>query len=66
MITEMPQAGYTVTQFERLAGIPRKVGYALIDQGKVEAYRDEEGRLRISPYEAYYFVRRREEEAASK
>ena len=58
-VMELP--GYTVSEFETLAGIPRKVGYALIKEGKLGAYTDSEGRLRVSPFEAFHYLRSKEE-----
>ena len=53
--------GYTVSEFETLAGIPRKDSYRLIKEGRIEAYKDSEGRLRISPFEGYRFIKNQQD-----
>jgi len=60
--TDMPSLpGYTVSEFETLAGIPRKAGYRLIKLGRVASYTDSEGRKRIHPFEAWAYIRQREQ-----
>ena len=53
--------GYTVAEFETLAGVPRKVGYHLIKTGQLESYTDTEGRKRIHPFEAWTYIKNRKE-----
>jgi hypothetical protein len=45
---ELPM--YTVSESEKLAGLPKNMGYKLIRQGVLFATRDVNGQLRI-PYE---------------
>jgi hypothetical protein len=54
--------GFTLKEYESLAGVPHKDGYRLVKLGRVEAYRDSEGQLRISPFEAYRYVKNREQQ----
>lgn len=60
--TELPQAGYTVRESEKLLGVSSKYLYKLVREGKVSAYSDSVGQLRISPFEVY---RLRHEKEAS-
>ena len=54
--------GYTLPEFEELAGIPKKTGYREVKLGRVQGYRDSQGRMRISPFEAFHYLRSREQE----
>ena len=55
---EMP--GYTVAEFEKLAGLPKNTGYKLIRRGKLVAVLDVTGQFRIPYAEAAIFVRTKE------
>ncbi len=57
---ELP--GWTLPEFEELAGLPKKTGYREVKLGRVQGYRDSQGRMRISPFEAFYYLRNREQE----
>ncbi len=53
--------GLTLPEFEAYAGLKRKLGYREVKLGRVQAYRDSQGRMRISPFEAYAYVRNKEQ-----
>ncbi len=53
----MPQTGLSVIQAERLLGLPRRVGYRKIKQGKLRAFRDDQGLVKIAPEEIYRYLR---------
>ncbi len=52
---ELP--GYTVAEFERLAGLPKNSCYKLIRRGEIRATVDVCGQYRIPLAEAAWFVR---------
>ena len=51
----LPVPAYTVPEFEQLFGIPTKGAYQLIRKGKLRAFKDSAGQLRISLEEAYRY-----------
>jgi predicted site-specific integrase-resolvase len=61
---ELP--GYTVNEFERLAGLPKNTAYKLIRHGELEAMVDIVGQYRIPYGEAALFVRMKEQEVSQK
>lgn len=56
-----PMPAYTVAEFEKLAGIPKNVGYALIRQKKIRAVLDVTGKYRIPYGQAYAYMERMDE-----
>lgn len=56
---ELAYPGYTVSELERLLGLPEKTAYRLIREGHIEAYSDVTGKLRVSREEAYRYMRTR-------
>lgn len=59
---DMP--GYTVAEFEKLAGLPRNTAYKLLRRGELTAVVDVCGQYRITYGEAALFVRMREQDAS--
>lgn len=59
---DMP--GYTVAEFEALAGLPKNTAYKLIRRGELVAVVDVVGQYRIPFAEAALFVRMREQYAS--
>lgn len=55
--------GYTVAEFEALAGIPKNTAYKLIRRGELVAVVDVVGQYRIPYGEATFFMRMREQDA---
>ena len=53
----IPQTGLSVIQAERLLGLPRRVGYRKIKQGKLCTFRDSQGILKITKAEIYRYIR---------
>ena len=58
---DLPMPAYTVAEFEKLAGIPRNVGYALIRQKKLRAILDVTGKYRIPYSQACAYMERMDE-----
>ncbi len=58
---ELP--GYTVSEFERLARLPKNMAYKLIRRGELTATVDVVGQYRIPYGEAAFFVWKREQKA---
>ena len=52
----MPAIGLSVAQAEKLLGLPRRVGYRKIQQGKLRAFRDSAGILKVSESEIYRYL----------
>ncbi len=59
----LPPSGYGIREFEVIAGLARKVGYAKIKSGEVQAFLGCDGRLKVSPHEVYAYLRRQEEQS---
>jgi hypothetical protein len=59
----LPPCGYGIQEFERIAGLPRKVGYAKVKSGEVKAFRGMDGQLKVSPYEVYAYLKRKESDS---
>lgn len=55
IMENLPVPAYTVPEFEQLFGIPTKGAYALIRQGKLQAFKDSAGQMRVSLEAAYRF-----------
>ncbi len=53
----LPQAGYSIAEVERILGIPTKTGYRLLKSGKLSAYVDSSGQLRVSQMELYAYMK---------
>jgi hypothetical protein len=67
MTTPTPELpGLTLSDFEAYASLVEKTGYRYVKEGKVRVYLDGKGLMRVSPYEAYYFVRSRDEKKQAK
>jgi predicted site-specific integrase-resolvase len=59
----LPPVGYGIPEVERILGIPPKTGYRLVKEGKLEAFVDSTGKLRVSPYEVYSYIKRKESDS---
>jgi hypothetical protein len=57
----LPPVGYSIPECERILGIPIKTGYKLVKDGKLEAFVDSTGKLRVSPYVLYAYMKERGE-----
>jgi predicted site-specific integrase-resolvase len=53
----LPPVGYGIPEVERILGIPMKTGYKLVKEGKLEAFVDSTGKLRVSPYVLYAYMK---------
>lgn len=62
MVQALDLPGFTVSEFERLAGLPKNTAYKLIRRGELAAVVDVVGQYRISYGEAAVFIRRREDQ----
>ncbi len=61
--TALPPAGYGIAEVERILGIPRKTGYKLVKDGKLQAFVSTDGALRVHPFEIYRYISSMEEAA---
>jgi hypothetical protein len=52
----MPAVRLSVAQAEKLLVLPRRVGYRRIQQGKLRAFRDSQGILKVSQSEIYRYL----------
>jgi len=62
---ELPPAGYTIREAEGILNTSEKYLYRLIRQGKVNAYLDSTGQMRISREEVYRLAHDKEAKAMS-
>ena len=58
---QLPLCGYGVAEVERILRIPRRSGYYLIQTGRLRAFNDSTGALKVSPVELLYYIRSREQ-----
>lgn len=58
--TALPRAGYTIVEVEKLLGIAPKMGYRLVNNGKLNAFKGLDGKLRVSEMELHCYMRDRE------
>ena len=56
----LPPCGYGIPEVEKILGIPTKTGYRLVREGRLEAFVDSTGKLKVSPYEVYAYLRQKE------
>jgi hypothetical protein len=56
----LPEVGYSPREVERILGLSPKYSYKLIKSGKLEAFLDCVGQLKVHPYELYRYLRERE------
>ena len=57
----LPQLDYGIREFEIIAGLARRMGYAKVKSGEVRAFRGLDGKLKVSPLEVAIYLRRTEE-----
>jgi predicted site-specific integrase-resolvase len=60
MQMKLPEAGYSPREVEKIVGLSPKYSYKLIKSGKLEAFVDCVGNLKVHPYEVYRYLRERE------
>ena len=53
----LPPCGYGISEVEKILGIPTKTGYRLVREGRLEAFVDSTGKLKVSPYELYSYMK---------
>ena len=53
----LPPCGYGIPEVERILGIPTKTGYRLVKDGRLQAFVDCTGKLKVSPYEVYAYMK---------
>jgi hypothetical protein len=56
----LPEAGYSPREVEKIVGLSPKYAYKLIKSGKLEAFVDCVGQLKVHPCELYRYLRERE------
>ena len=54
--TALPTVGYSIPEVERILGLPQKSGYRLVSKGKLRAYTDTTGRLKVHQYELWKYM----------
>lgn len=54
--TGLPPVGYSIAEVERILGLPQKVAYRLIREGKLNAFRDSTGRLKVHQYQVLKYM----------
>ncbi len=52
----LPPVGYSIAEVEKVLELPHKRAYALIREGKIEAFVDQTGRLKVSPYHLMKYI----------
>lgn len=56
----LPPVGYGIREFEAIVGLARRMGYAKVKSGEVQAFLGLDGKLKVSPLEAYAYLRSKE------
>lgn len=54
----LPPVGYGIREFEIIAGLARRMGYAKVKVGEIQAFRGLDGKLKVSPLEVYAYMKR--------
>lgn len=54
----LPPVGYGIREFEAIAGLARRMGYAKVKSGEVRAFKGLDGKLKVSPLEVAVYLRR--------
>ncbi len=62
MQTTLPPGSYTLPEAARIIGIHEKSIYRLVREKKLRAEVDGTGRMRLSPFEVYAYLRNRSQE----
>ncbi len=57
----LPPVGYGIREFEAITGLARRMGYAKVKSGEVQAFKGLDGKLKVSPLEVAIYLRRTEE-----
>ncbi len=52
----LPPVGYSPLEVEKILGLAHKRSYALIREGRINAFVDQTGRLKISPYQIMKYI----------
>lgn len=52
----LPPVGYSPLEVEKILGLAHKRSYALIREGKLAAFLDSTGRLKVSPYHLMKYI----------
>jgi len=60
MATLLPEPGFSPREVERICGLSEKYAYKLIKSGKLEAYLDCAGGLKVHPHEVYSYLKKRD------
>jgi hypothetical protein len=55
----LPEAGFSPREVEKICGLSPKYAYKLIKLGKLDAFVDCVGQLKVHPYELYRYLRER-------
>lgn len=53
----LPEVGYSIPEVEHILRIPAKTGYRLLKNGKLDAYVDSVGQLRVSQLDLYAYMK---------
>jgi predicted site-specific integrase-resolvase len=56
----LPEAGFSPREVERMLGLSPKYSYKLIRSGKLKAFVDCVGNLKVHPYEVYRYLLEKE------
>ena len=52
----LPPVGYSIAEVEKITGMAHKRAYALIREGKLTAFVDSTGRLKVSAYQLLKYI----------
>lgn len=55
-VQALPPVGYSIAEVEKILGLPNKRAYALVREGRIEAFVDQTGRLKVSPYHLMKYI----------
>jgi len=56
----LPEAGFSLREVENIVGLSPKYSYKLIRSGKLKAFVDCVGNLKVHPYEVYRYLLEKE------
>lgn len=54
--TGLPPVGYSIPEVEHILSLPQKSAYRLIKEGKLNAFLDSTGRLKVHQYQVLKYM----------
>ncbi len=53
----LPPSGYSIAEIEKILQLPHRVGYHHIKDGRLKAFRDVTGKLKVTPEDLWHYMK---------